>query len=144
MMPFAELISTKDIITAAVMGAVMGIIFGVAMLVKYLLSRRSNGGNSVPQPAWTDVTGETRPVLNQECAARHAQLAEAMKAGSAKMAALGESIQEVKTEVIKLQNYVEAGVELRIRTCANETIEKHERGPLHRSTGTSGTYPKAR
>lgn len=126
------------VVTAAVIGLMWGLFKGIAWVIqKY-------SGPAVPAPPdhpshWTDVTGEIRPVNNQECAARHAALTEELRKGTGRMAKINDSVQGVEKQLVRVNEQIGAGVDLRIQKTADESatreVGKHEDGPYHSGGG---------
>jgi len=141
---FAESVQVDTaLVTAATLGIMWGMFQGIAWLIKKYTGNPQNLPAMTPphieqQPVhWTDITGEMRPVNSQECAARHAALTEELKKGSSRMERLTDSVNEVSTQLVRVGEQIGAGVDLRIRTVADQSadsaIAKHESGPYHRN-----------
>jgi hypothetical protein len=132
--------------TALIVALICGFVLALFKVAEYLVGRYANGRRQAvnPNPHWTDVTGEVRPVTMQECAARHTTLTEELKKGSEKMERLDSSFQEVRDAVKSLESKVGAEVELRIRSYADEAVDAHEKGLMHRNSKDSGPLTRKR
>jgi hypothetical protein len=114
--------STVNIPSAALGVVVVAIVVGIIKGAAWLLDRRAKAEAAAAAPAepchWAEVTGEQRPVTAQECSTR--------------MGGLTESIQVIKDTMIRMEEQLGSGVELRIKEAAEGAADKvmgrHETG----------------
>jgi hypothetical protein len=83
-----------------VLGSVMTFLAGQRG-VKFAQDRWGNGTPQPPSPPeqWADVTGEHRPMLASECAARHADLSKELQRGKDQFGDLNDSITELRVDI---------------------------------------------
>lgn len=143
-MPVFAVDGALEMNTVLVTAVVVGFVLGMFRGIEYLVKKYSSNGKPAAPAHWSDATGELRPVITTECSQRHEQLTRELAKGSDRMAALGDSVrevrtdvQDVKTEVLKLQSAVGAETELRIKetaeAAASKAISIHERSALHKN-----------
>ena len=82
-----------------------------------------------PPSHWTETTGELRPVLSSECAARHAKLDTELQRGSTRFGELKDDIGQVREEMIGMRGEVKTGfasIPGQISSAAQAAINRHE------------------
>lgn len=129
------------VISAVVMSLVVGIFKGIEMLRAKWAAEAKADMQTVAH--WTDVTGEIRPITSQECAGRHAVLTEEFRKNSAKVEKLDSTLTDVKLALQGLAGEMGSGVELRIRSYADDIaashVSQHEKAMHPRSSSSRST-----
>lgn len=139
---------SQEMVTVIVSAVTMGFVIGLFRAVDWIAAKYRNGKQQEqarqdydtgvirawPRDAWSETTGEHRPVGAAECAQRHAQLTN-------KFEKLEEKLDSVEKAMIRLGNQVESGVELRILTRAGEAASNEVKGHEKRYHGRDTTTP---